>query len=83
MYNFNKNRYLNYLKTIIGIITLVWWCALYPELCFPQDTYEAVYEQQDKAKHQDILSADDEDIVIESKFLEWFEDKLKSWTEGA
>lgn len=20
------------------------WCVLYPELCFPQDTYEAVYE---------------------------------------
>lgn len=25
------------------VMMLVWWCILYPELCFPEDTYEIVY----------------------------------------
>ncbi|MCM1174934.1 MAG: stage II sporulation protein R [Blautia sp.] len=29
---------------LAGGFAFVWWCVLYPELCFPQDTYEAVYE---------------------------------------
>lgn len=29
---------------LAGVFAFVWWCVLYPELCFPQDTYEAVYE---------------------------------------
>ncbi|MDE7339506.1 MAG: stage II sporulation protein R [Lachnospiraceae bacterium] len=29
---------------LAGVLAFVWWCVLYPELCFPQDTYEAVYE---------------------------------------
>ncbi len=137
---FNKSRYFNGAGTVIGIITLVWWCALYPELCFPRDTYEAVYEsresqvqvnegvgtmeepQGNRSKedagtmeepqgnrdkedvgtmeepqgnrgkedagtmeelreieegYPGILSAEDEDIVIGSRFLEWLEEKLK------
>ena len=31
----------------------VWWCVLYPELCFPQDTYEAVCETGDGAENGD------------------------------
>lgn len=29
---------------LAGVFAFVWWCVLYPELCFPQDTYEVVYE---------------------------------------
>ena len=31
----------------------VWWCVLYPELCFPQDTYEAVCETGAGAENGD------------------------------
>lgn len=30
-----------------GVFAFVWWCVLYPELCFPKDTYEAVYETEE------------------------------------
>lgn len=29
---------------LAGVFAFVWWCVLYPELCFPQDTYETVYD---------------------------------------
>ena len=81
----------------VGIIALVWWCILYPELCFPRDTYEAVYETQENdvleeeipgtedgdietgkeisGVYPEILQADDEQIVISSKLLEWLNHK--------
>lgn len=30
-----------------GVLAFIWWCVLYPELCFPKDTYEAVYEAEE------------------------------------
>lgn len=32
---------------LAGALAFVWWCVLYPELCFPQDTYEAVAEAEE------------------------------------
>lgn len=32
---------------------LVWWCVLYPELCFPQDTYEAVSEDAENMESEE------------------------------
>lgn len=31
------------------LASFVWWCVLYPELSFPQDTYEVVYETDEEA----------------------------------
>lgn len=67
----------------VGVIALVWWCVLYPELCFPEDSYEVVYEagEDDEMKaaadvearddYPSILQADDKQIVVKSKLLEW------------
>lgn len=37
---------------LAGVLAFVWWCVLYPELCFPQDTYEAVYEAGKEARQK-------------------------------
>lgn len=60
-----------------GVMALVWWCVFYPELCFPQDTYEVVDDEDtaEEENYPDILQADDEQIVIGSKLLEWLRDK--------
>lgn len=87
---------MNSIKNILGFTALVWWCVLYPELCFPQDTYEVVYEtneagmteaesveyesieaqsigadSEERADYPTILQADDEQIVVKSRLLEW------------
>ncbi|MBD5444894.1 MAG: hypothetical protein HDR29_05010 [Lachnospiraceae bacterium] len=60
----------------LGVMALVWWCVFYPELCFPQDTYEVVNDEDTvEENYPDILQADDEQIVIGSRLLEWLKDK--------
>ena len=61
----------------LGVMALVWWCVFYPELCFPQDTYEVVDDEDivEEENYPDILQADDEQIVIGSRLLEWFKNK--------
>ena len=60
----------------ISVFAVVWWCVFYPELCFPQDTYEAVYESGEEADGADeefcggILQADGEQIIVKSRLLE-------------
>ncbi len=94
-----KDTFLNQRNLIAAawVMALVWWCVFYPELCFPQDTYEVVYgvediEETDNDVENDIensidnniasdiveekyypqiLQADDEQIVIGSRLLEW------------
>lgn len=96
-----KDTFLNQRNRIAvaWVMALVWWCVFYPELCFPQDTYEVVYdvetiEETDNDVENDIensidvkiadttdiaieencppiLKADDEQIVIGSRLLEW------------
>lgn len=60
-----------------GVMALVWWCVFYPELCFPQDTYEVVDDEDttEEENFPDILQADDEQIVIGSRLLEWLDKK--------
>lgn len=60
-----------------GVMVLVWWCVFYPELCFPQDTYEVVDDEDttEEENFPDILQADDEQIVIGSRLLEWLDKK--------
>lgn len=91
----NKNVLLRFAGAAIGTMALVWWCIFYPELCFPRDTYKAVYETQadsnsetensdseilaaeleDSGTEPDILQADDEQIVVKSRLLEWLKSK--------
>lgn len=98
-----KDTFLNQINRIaaVWVMALVWWCVFYPELCFPQDTYEVVDDARtagnidndieisidDKIadtadivieeNYPPILQADDEQIVIESRLLEWLGKKKK------
>lgn len=51
---------------------LVWWCVLYPELCFPQDTYEAV-GQEEEENLRSLLQVEEEQVIVKSRLLEWLE----------
>ncbi|MDE7283823.1 MAG: hypothetical protein K2N85_09625 [Lachnospiraceae bacterium] len=76
-------KWKEYLRTaVMGIFTVtsafVWWFLLYPELCFPEDTYEIVYEEQgmeEDCSDEDIFSqlmlSDEGQLVIKSRILEW------------
>lgn len=65
-----------------GAFACVWWAVLYPELCFPEDTYDIIYEMEeedisgDESRHQ-LLRADEEQIVIRSRLLEWIKQHQK------
>lgn len=67
---------------LMGASACVWWFLLYPELCFPEDTYEIVYETKEAEENgakEDIydmlMYSDDEQIVIRSRILEWLKNK--------
>lgn len=97
--NIIKDTFFNQRNRIAaaGVMALVWWCVFYPELCFPQDTYEVVYDVDDigeidtdienniensienniaidiatEKNYPQILQAEDDQIVIGSRVLEW------------
>ncbi|MCM1261744.1 MAG: hypothetical protein NC313_03410 [Butyrivibrio sp.] len=66
---------------IMGMSACVWWFFLYPELCFPDDTYEIVYETKEGSGEEDIydmlMYSDEEQIVIKSRILEWLKSRGK------
>lgn len=76
-------KWKEYLRTaVMGVFTMasafVWWFLLYPELCFPEDTYEIVYEEQgmeeersDKEIFNQPILSDEGQIIIKSRILEW------------
>lgn len=45
-----KNIQFGVMSVFAGAFAFVWWSVLYPELCFPDDTYEVVYEDADMAE---------------------------------
>ncbi len=64
------------------ILAAVWWSLFYPELCFTEETCEAVRDvNAEEADGQNweadgvfgILRAGDDEIVVSSRFLEWCE----------
>ena len=57
--NFTGKPYFKFTGAAVGVVALVWWCVLYPELCFPRDTYEVVYET-DEVYGDIIYEAEDE-----------------------
>ena len=82
-----SSKWKEYLMTAaMGIFTVtsafVWWFLLYPELCFPEDTYEIVCEEQEMEENcseEEILSqlmlSDEGRLVIKSRILEWLKKK--------
>ncbi|MDD6812732.1 MAG: hypothetical protein PUD93_12900 [Lachnospiraceae bacterium] len=67
-----------------GTLACVWWFLFYPELCFPEDTYEVIYQGEtyggmyrgetcDMERWQEIeelLQADEEQIIVKSRLWE-------------
>lgn len=45
-----KDIQFGVMSVFAGAFAFVWWSVLYPELCFPDDTYEVVYEDADMAE---------------------------------
>ena len=61
---------------LAGVFAFVWWCVLYPELCFPQDTYEAVYEtgeENEEGNFRGLLQAEEEQVIVKIRLLECLE----------
>lgn len=59
-----------------GALAFVWWGVLYPELCFPQDTYDIMYEMEEEGISGEdmcrrLLGADEEQIIVTSRLLQW------------
>lgn len=88
----NQNS-IKYLRLgFVSIAAFVWWCVFYPELCFPQDTYEAVYEMQEAAEEgltgmdlseeseqtgsYSLLQAEGDQIEVRSRLLEWIKQHM-------
>lgn len=66
---------------VTGIFALAWWGILYPELCFTQDTCQQIVIENGEEKvvaeadYRDILAADEDEIVIKSRLMEWLEEQ--------
>ena len=65
------------------LFAAVWWGIFYPELCFTEETCEAVVTAETQTEDMsgqigaaEIWDASGEEIVISSRFLEWCEEKL-------
>lgn len=82
--SFKWKEYLRMAAT--GILTVmsafVWWFLLYPELCFPEDTYEIVYDEQEMEEdcsedeiNSQLMLSDEGQLVIKSRILEWLKKK--------
>lgn len=65
-----------------------WWGILYPELCFTEETFQAVTESEDKMHNteeqtvqqiscQELLKCTGEDIVVRSRLIEWLEQYME------
>ncbi|MCM1387919.1 MAG: stage II sporulation protein R [Bacillus sp. (in: Bacteria)] len=67
-----------------GALALIWWAVLYPELCFPQDTYDVIYDETkteevcEEELFRQLMKAGGEEIVIESRLWEWMKKRSLS-----
>ena len=65
---------------LLVFFAFAWWGLLYPELCFTEDTFRQVIVEDGEvitvkeACYREILDAEGDDIVIESRLLEWLEE---------
>lgn len=87
-----KKKTLDNIKTMVmslaaGVLAFVWWGVLYPELCFPRDTYEVMYEEAEAAGDTEMLSeeeicdrllqAGEEQVIVKSRLLEWIRQQME------
>lgn len=71
-------------KTLAAcLFAAVWWGIFYPELCFTEETCEAVTSGEtrtdgltDEITVAGVWDASGDEIVISSRFLEWCEEML-------
>ena len=69
---------------LLVFFAFAWWGLLYPELCFTEDTFRQVIVEDGEvitvkeACYREILDAEGDDIVIESRLLEWLEESLSA-----
>lgn len=74
----DKRRFrAGFMGLIAGVCAWIWWFLLYPELCFPEDVYEVVYDEDIEdlgATGEEIchllLQADREQVIVKSRLLE-------------
>jgi len=73
----------NKLRTLaVGIFAAAWWGILYPELCFTEETFDQIIVAQDFQEmtrqeiYEHLLEASGDEIVVESRFLEWLEENV-------
>ena len=65
---------------LLVFFAFAWWGLLYPELCFTEDTFRQVIVEDGEvitvkeACYRELLDAEGDDIVIESRWLEWLEE---------
>ena len=65
---------------LLVFFAFAWWGLLYPELCFTEDTFRQVIVEDGEvitvkeACYREILDAEGDDIVIESRGLDWLEE---------
>lgn len=85
-----KKKTLDNIKTMVmslaaGALAFVWWGVLYPELCFPRDTYEVMYEEAagdtEMLSEEEIcdrlLQAGEEQVIVKSRLLEWIRQQME------
>lgn len=67
----------------VCLFAAVWWGIFYPELCFTEETCEAVIADETQTDSlpgeitaAGVWDASGDEIVISSRFLEWCEEKL-------
>lgn len=73
-------------KTLAAcLFAAVWWGIFYPELCFTEETCEAVVTAETQTEDMsgqigaaEIWDASGDEIVISSRFLEWLEESLSA-----
>jgi hypothetical protein len=66
---------------VTGVLALVWWGILYPELSFTEATFQEILVTGEgeqiigKTDCRDLLDAAGDQIVIRSRLLEWLEEQ--------
>lgn len=63
-------------KMLAAIVcAAAWWSVFYPELCFTEETCQVIQgTETDTAAG--IMQAEEDEVVISSRFLEWCEENL-------
>ncbi|MCM1087952.1 MAG: hypothetical protein NC419_07320 [Muribaculaceae bacterium] len=65
--DFGKSQWhFKVMGTAAVIASCVWWFILYPDLCFPQDTYEVVCDVENTFSGEDA-AANGRNVLLDDK----------------